>query len=250
MSKSSTVPAPQRAAFAAATHLVIHEADRLGWTDVRHEGGAFRIYTAPLPPVGAGKLVRDAFYDAPARSVDHAGLVAELAAAGCWVKPGDARVPAGSVVRRVLGLAGTPAGPRGEAVQHDPPAGHRVFDPAGSLVYVGKLADCRALVAGGVDAAPAKVRAPRKVAAVPVEATPVAPVVELRPVGAGLPVEVVAWLDRLVYGDKRVYAEAYARAVLLGEALPVDPGTPWASKARARFDRIRVAAPARETVSA
>jgi hypothetical protein len=58
------------------------------------------------------------------------------------------------------------------------------------------------------------------------------------PSSGGLPPEVADWLRKLVHPPKAAYAETYCRARLYDEAMPADPGTPWAVKARKRADRI------------
>jgi hypothetical protein len=58
------------------------------------------------------------------------------------------------------------------------------------------------------------------------------------PSSGGLPPEVAGWLRKLVHPPKAAYAETYCRARLYDEAMPADPGTPWAVKARKRADRI------------
>jgi hypothetical protein len=58
------------------------------------------------------------------------------------------------------------------------------------------------------------------------------------PSSAGLPADVADWLRKLVHPPKQAYAADYCRHKLYGEAMPADPGTPWAVKARKRADRI------------
>jgi hypothetical protein len=55
---------------------------------------------------------------------------------------------------------------------------------------------------------------------------------------AGLPAPVADWLRKLVHPPKAEYAAAYCAHKLDGGPAPADPGTPWASKARKRADRI------------
>jgi hypothetical protein len=61
---------------------------------------------------------------------------------------------------------------------------------------------------------------------------------QAEPSSAGLPADVADWLRKLVHPPKAAYAADYCRAKLYGEAMPADPGQPWAVKARKRADRI------------
>lgn len=82
----------------------------------------------------------------------------------------------------------------------------------------------------GVDVAPAAKSAskPRKLAVV----APIAP-------AAGTWSDpVVEYLERLVFAPKRDYAAAWAAFLFDGAARPADPGTLWAEKVRAKFDRL------------
>lgn len=59
-----------------------------------------------------------------------------------------------------------------------------------------------------------------------------------RPDDGTWPVLLVEYFDRLVFTAKRTYAEQYAAHLLHGAPLPVDPGSEWAHKARAKVDRL------------
>ena len=51
-----------------------------------------------------------------------------------------------------------------------------------------------------------------------------------------LPIPLVEYLGRLVFGLKADYAAEYAYHLVHGEPCPADPGTDWARKARGRVD--------------